>query len=203
MPEYLRYIVIGGRAPYGARGLKSPVNFINRGWSRRRAPYGARGLKFAAGRAAGRVGIASRPVRGAWIEMIAPTPTNTGSVSRPVRGAWIEIGRAAPDLRLGLPCRAPYGARGLKFSAQSEKSSGSARRAPYGARGLKLHRVASVARLRRSRPVRGAWIEICRQVVISTNHSQSRPVRGAWIEIRYPALYNTAFRVAPRTGRVD
>ena len=34
--------------------------------------------------------------------------------------------------------RAPRGARGLKFSAQSGKSSGSARRAPHGARGLKF-----------------------------------------------------------------
>ena len=34
--------------------------------------------------------------------------------SRPVWGAWIEIGRLLPTSLNGL-CRAPYGARGLKF----------------------------------------------------------------------------------------
>ena len=39
------------------------------------------------------------------------------TVSRPVWGAWIEIGvdELAANIQL---CRAPYGARGLKYPAQ-------------------------------------------------------------------------------------
>ena len=33
--------------------------------------------------------------------------------------------------------------------------------------------------------------------------TKSRPARGAWIEIRIAAKYGTTVAVAPRTGRVD
>ncbi len=35
--------------------------------------------------------MASLPVRGAWIEMLAARPAADENVSLPVRGAWIEI----------------------------------------------------------------------------------------------------------------
>ena len=57
-------------------------------------------------------------------------------LSRPARGAWIEI----PDSSgypLGMPGRAPQGARGLKS-----------------------YRALTPSALIRSRPARGAWIEI-------------------------------------------
>ena len=77
------------RAPYGARGLKSQVILIGR-IIYRRAPYGARGLKYKA--VLGRKHILwSRPVWGAWIEMLI--------------GVSFGYNNA---------CRAPYGARGLK-----------------------------------------------------------------------------------------
>ena len=99
-------------------------------------------------------------------------------------------------------CRAPYGARGLKYTAGSFFSSSA-----------------------ESRPVWGAWIEIPRRQHLPV-HGRSRPVWGAWIEIPsvHPMLNlcpsrapygarglksgvsgansaNTA--VAPRMGRVD
>ena len=63
-----RYLWPSGRAPYGARGLKlNPTLPLNRSLSR--APYGARGLKFCLSDR-GRAAIASRPVWGAWIEIV-------------------------------------------------------------------------------------------------------------------------------------
>ena len=57
-------------------------------------------------------------------------------MSRPVWGAWIEIGYQYTDLYLTV-CRAPYGARGLKF-INVEGLRKQICRAPYGARGLKF-----------------------------------------------------------------
>ena len=57
----------GGRAPYGARGLKST-------WVRVVI-----------------VGALSRPVWGAWIEISRATPRLRLLTSRPVWGAWIEM----------------------------------------------------------------------------------------------------------------
>ena len=56
-------------------------------------------------------------------------------------------------------CRAPYGARGLKFYTvlQDHTAQG---RAPYGARGLKLFDLQSGEPVQKSCPVWGAWIEI-------------------------------------------
>ena len=55
-----------------------------------RAPYGARGLKF--GKHAHMLpDIASRPIRGAWIEMQDGSNGTNYITSRPIRGAWIEI----------------------------------------------------------------------------------------------------------------
>ena len=54
----------------------------------------------------------------------------------------------------------------------------------------------------KSRPVRGAWIEIsaaARPACIDG----SRPVRGAWIEMHLPVTKSMLSWVAPREGRVD
>ena len=76
-------------------------------------------------------------------------------------------------------CRAPYGARGLKFHRRCDHSVASSR-APYGARGLKFHR------------------DLCTILV-----NVSRPVWGAWIEIRGNLVMHGQCNVAPRMGRVD
>ena len=78
----------------------------------------------------------------------------------------------------------------------------------------------------RSRPARGAWIEIARTTPPGSAGRLSRPARGAWIEIisflslvRVPGgraphgarglkcfmqeQRTTNMHVAPRTGRVD
>ena len=57
--------------------------------------------------------------------------------SRPVWGAWIEIKTRVAVCRVTLR-RAPYGARGLKFSELVLNILRYDGRAPYGARGLKL-----------------------------------------------------------------
>ena len=53
-------------------------------------------------------------------------------------------------------------------------------RAPHGARGLKYSIINAITAISKSRPARGAWIEIV---------------------VRIPKAHG--FRVAPRTGRVD
>ena len=57
----------------------------------RRAPYGARGLKLDRG-LVGEVEKMSRPVWGAWIEILrGQLQPAEGRKSRPVWGAWIEM----------------------------------------------------------------------------------------------------------------
>ena len=80
----------GGRAPQGARGLKSKKLNGKRRQKYCRAPQGARGLKFFAGfqqLVHGR--RAPQGARGLKSKNTA-YPLNT-SVSRPARGAWVEI----------------------------------------------------------------------------------------------------------------
>ena len=82
--------------------------------------------------------------------------------------------------------RAPHGARGLKFRRRFNgyRPHG---RAPHGARGLKLSACGRGQRGLRSRPARGAWIEIVGGAVLVEQVGESRPARGAWIEI-FPPL---------------
>ena len=57
--------------------------------------------------------LESRPVWGAWIEILVIHSLAGVIGSRPVWGAWIEIYiRLTPELK--AKSRAPYGARGLK-----------------------------------------------------------------------------------------
>ena len=56
-------------------------------------------------------------------------------------------------------------------------------RSPYGERGLKLdNNSGSIPLIRRSLPIRGAWIEICYKHHPADPY-WSLPIRGAWIEI--------------------
>ena len=82
-----------GRAPYGARGLKYVFAPGSPSLYGGRAPYGARGLK-SLGVVLSAILSMSRPVWGAWIEML-----------------WLFGGR------ITAYSRAPYGARGLKWPA--------------------------------------------------------------------------------------
>ena len=100
-----------GRAPHGARGLKSFLAF------------------------SGAESCSSRPARGAWIEIADLTEARHGAASRPARGAWIEIPWDFP-VAYKTGGRAPHGARGLKCCRRIGKRD-SSRRAPHGARGLK------------------------------------------------------------------
>ena len=82
-----------------------------------RAPYGARGLKWRFCLIWTRL-CKSRPVWGAWIEMLVGIARLAAVLpSRPVWGAWIEI-YIYTLTWLKEYCRAPYGARGLKFLLQ-------------------------------------------------------------------------------------
>ena len=146
-----------GRAPQGARGLKSaPLGSVTRIISR--APQGARGLKFCSreGRlvtfsrapqgarglkslqAAALLGVAeSRPARGAWVE-IRPTilATASSSSSRPARGAWVEIQNAermSAERCTSRPARGAW----VEMRPVVALAVRDLRRAPQGARGLK------------------------------------------------------------------
>ena len=111
--DYLNKISLSSRAPYGARGLKYMKHYQPR--DRRR----------------------SRPVWGAWIEIgTGAGQQGADGRSRPVWGAWIEILAPVSVFRPALG-RAPYGARGLKYSINHRQSLPCQSRAPYGARGLK------------------------------------------------------------------
>ena len=76
-------------------------------------------------------------------------------------------------------CRAPYGARGLKL-IYCKLTQKYVSRAPYGARGLKCLVLSLLFIMLMSRPVWGAWIEMC---------EADHPEAGGC--------------VAPRMGRVD
>ena len=54
-----------------------------------------------------------------------------------------------------------------------------------------------------SRPSRGAWIEIIKDVQEFVKSRESRPSRGAWIEMpALPSMWSSS-AVAPLAGRVD
>ena len=75
-------------------------------------------------------------------------------------------------------------------------------RAPHGARGLKFLSISPMPATMTSRPARGAWIEIS-TAAKSSVRKRSRPARGAWIEICCTLPLVAPAVVAPRTGRVD
>ena len=78
----------------------------------------------------------SLPVRGAWIEMQAATPSVGLFRSLPVRGAWIEI--FSPGMRV-LPCFGSLPVRGawIEIGKITGGTLTLAGRSPCGERGLK------------------------------------------------------------------
>ena len=74
-------------------------------------------------------------------------------------------------------------------------------RAPQGARGLKSAWAVGKAYVVRSRPARGAWIEI-NLSVSSPSSDRSRPARGAWIEMDMrPMVDDSSPSRAPQGAR--
>ena len=119
----------------------------------------------------------SRAPRGArGLKCLVISPPLLGDASRPSRGAWIEIHLFPPPL-IARPCRAPRGARGLKFLRLGNTAM-NAGRAPRGARGLKWIEGAFFFAFFRSRPSRDAWIEIP-AIYTATQIGSSRAPRGA------------------------
>ena len=120
--------------------------------------------------------------------------------------------------------RAPQGARGLKSGGRGWGAA-QQRRAPQGARGLKSNRLIPRESWRRSRPARGAWIEIekvrsARRAVEGRapqgarglksrreplpDHPDGRAPQGArGLKFQDGAQLREDVPVAPRKGRVD
>ena len=53
-----------------------------------------------------------------------------------------------------------------------------------------------------SRPARGAWVEIIPKIEDALAQCESRPARGAWVEIKKQSRNFIGVLVAPRKGRV-
>ena len=99
--------------------------------------------------------------------------------SRPVWGAWIEIENNEDEPPQGVS-RAPYGARGLKFSLRPLQ--------PLDPR---------------SRPVWGAWIEMLLTCPGSLCESSRAPYGARGLKCYRKAYCPKTCCVAPRMGRVD
>ena len=121
-------------------------------------------------------------------------------MSRPVWGAWIEI-LSVTTAVMALAGRAPYGARGLKFITPQQKTIVDRSRPVWGA-WIEILCQMILQKTLMSRPVWGAWIEITKCLRTLTQ-SESRPVWGAWIEIFELPHIILVVGVAPRMGRVD
>mgnify|MGYP004725130887 CR=1 FL=1 len=52
----------------------------------------------------------------------------------------------------------------------------------------------------KSRPARGAWVEIRKSLVAETGTLSSRPARGAWVEIRKLLAVNSGNASRPARG---
>ena len=145
------------RAPQGARGLKCITVRLNSFSSLSRAPQGARGLKFNPCNSSNEgKGRAPQGARG--LKYVNRHTITTEILSRPARGAWVEI-MFGSSLASSASRRAPQGARGLKYCVHrlSRVFPG---RAPQGARGLKSAYTVQNPYCCKSRPARGAWVEI-------------------------------------------
>jgi len=67
---------------------------------------------------------------------------------------------------------------------------------------LKYNHIETKVNAAKSRPSRGAWIEI-ESAIHSAEAPVSRPSRGAWIEIFSSSDLGLVVIVAPLAGRVD
>ena len=102
--------------------------------------------------------------------------------SCPVRGTWIEM-QCSCSANPRRNCRAPYGARGLKFFSEPPVVPGTLS-CPVRGTWIEILPKSRGAVKIMSCPVRGTWIEICPCRRPASRPRWSRPVRGAWIEIR-------------------
>ena len=114
-----------------------------------RAPHGARGLKCRAFSSIAHL-RASRPTRGAWIEIQLLDMRDKGVTSRPTRGAWIEI--------------TPFGS-----IIESERSR------PTRGAWIEISIRVYSQRREKSRPTRGAWIEIGAAAPGQLAHTTQKP----------------------------
>ena len=89
----------------------------------------------------------------------------------------------------------------MKCPKWCEKIVNGESRAPQGARGLKCSLIEYECIHRKSRPARGAWVEM-RVPLRFPRPKLSRPARGAWVEIGYMLPIMQSIGVAPRKGRV-
>ena len=142
-----------GRAPRGARGLKF-IDEIGVLHSNRRAPRGARGLKY----------------------KIFMAPVTDGAVAPHAgRGDLNQRHKAGTEVRRVAP--RPGGGDCKLGEHRTDKRRES--RAPRGARGLKSLTIPlRDSSISRSRPSRGAWIEIT-IYMNRLRRSPSRAPRGA------------------------
>ena len=193
-------LIMSGRAPHGARGLKFALLWPRRFRTGRRAPHGARGLKchFCE---QGKVKPPSRPARGARIEILSTRTALTFAMSRPARGARIEI-QSDPCSVSVYKGRAPHGARGLKFSLTFKFIRGDCR-APHGARGLKSVVLMVLVFNLWSRPARGARIEIYARRGSHYVRGRRAPHGARGLKCNRRCRRFMPYRVAPRTGRED
>ena len=92
-------------------------------------------------------------------------------------------------------CRAPQGARGLKFRLPFTRGRLSISRAPQGARGLKYNHIKTKVNATGRAPqgARGLKSKLC---VCRPFSRRSRPARGAWIE----TLPGFRYRIPPQKG---
>ncbi len=163
------------RAPHGARGSKSgdlqagPEDHLCR------APHGARGSKFVV-TVFRPTTIASRPSRGAWIEMLKPNIITNQSEVAPLTG---RVDRNLLNRFKQTPiCVAPLTGRvDRNLLPDTLARVVPKRRAPHGARGSKSDDGSFVAPSTASRPSRGAWIEIL-TICGHTPHTIVAPLTG-------------------------
>ena len=78
--------------------------------------------------------------------------------------------------------RAPQGARGLKCSLKAKGKTLDKSRPARGA-WVEIRRVSGGIPIQGSRPARGAWVEIHGIELKEIEKAMSRPARGAWVEI--------------------
>ena len=128
-----------GRAPHGARGLKSFAESGNPTLVKRRAPHGARGLKLLLLMLSA-FSCPSCPSRGTWIEMrVSLYGLSSQIKSCPSRGTWIEIQNFDRRWR-HRPESCPSRGTWIEMHQYDRSRPSYLRRAPHGARGLKYYR---------------------------------------------------------------
>ena len=144
--------------------------------------------------------LKSPPARGAWIETLVTSTVSIIFWSPPARGAWIETpGRSPPP---HAPWVAPRTGGVDRNCLRAARRPHHARRPPHGGRGSKLSASTMAARLERSPPARGAWIETA---ALARHAGQPfvAPRTGGVDRNPFSRGTHINLNVAPRTGGVD